>query len=259
MGDSTSETSRGDTAVGRSNATIRPSSANQTAAINYQALANQQQQQHSSTRPNASQNRQHHPQDNTQSQQNSHQYNQESHQSTHNSFQQQHQLIAIVMKRLKRMGWYWGSISPEYASRLLDDQEDGSFLVRDSSSECHIFSMTIKAEGRIHHARIEHSKGQFSFGGRTNPKLVSHTIVELIEKAIQYSHDGEYSFFLHGEPSVDGPKRVRMLPLSRLKQGTTSSLKHMCRFAILPYVRRDKINELSIPNCLMNYLYEPFH
>lgn len=167
--------------------------------------------------------------------------------------------IDTTIKKLKKMGWYWGSISPEYAAKLLEDEEDGSFLVRDSSSECHIFSMTIKSTGKIHHARIEHSKGRFSFGRGTNPKLVSSTIVELIEKAIQYSHDGHYSFFLHGEPSMEGPIRFRMLPLSRLKVKSSNSLKHMCRFAILPYVRRDRINELSIPNCLVDYLYEPFH
>lgn len=64
------------------------------------------------------------------------------------------------LRRLKKMGWYWGSISPEFASKLLENEQDGSFLVRDSSSECYIFSMTFRLEGQIHHARIEHSKGK---------------------------------------------------------------------------------------------------
>lgn len=55
---------------------------------------------------------------------------------------------------------------------------------------------------------------------------------------------------------MEGPVRFRMIPLSRLKG--MSSLKHMCRFAILPYVRRDKISELAIPECLREYLFEPF-
>jgi len=69
--------------------------------------------------------------------------------------------IDLPMRRLKRMGWYWGSISPEYASKLLENEQDGSFLVRDSSSECYIFSMTFKLEGEIHHTRIEHCKGLY--------------------------------------------------------------------------------------------------
>lgn len=64
------------------------------------------------------------------------------------------------MRRLKKMGWYWGSISPEFATKLLENEQDGSFLVRDSSSECYIFSMTFKLDGQIHHARIEHSRGK---------------------------------------------------------------------------------------------------
>lgn len=68
--------------------------------------------------------------------------------------------LVASMKRLKKMGWYWGSISPGYASKLLENEQDGSFLVRDSSSECYIFSMTLKLDGQIHHTRIEHCKGK---------------------------------------------------------------------------------------------------
>lgn len=70
-------------------------------------------------------------------------------------------VIDTPTRRLKKMGWYWGSISPDYASKLLEDEQDGTFLVRDSSSECYIFSMTFKLDGQIHHARIEHCKGEY--------------------------------------------------------------------------------------------------
>lgn len=148
------------------------------------------------------------------------------------------------------------SISPDYAGKLLENQQDGSFLVRDSSSDTHIFSMTFKLAGHIHHTRIEHSKGEFSFGRGAYPKLVSSTLVEFIEKAIQCSNDGDYSIFLHRDPAMEGPVKFKMIPLSRLKAGQ-NSLKHMSRFAILPYVRRDKISQLPITNCLIEYLYEP--
>lgn len=164
--------------------------------------------------------------------------------------------VDTPMRRLKKMGWYWGSISPDYATRLLENEQDGSFLVRDSSSECYIFSMTFKLDGQVHHARIEHSKGHFSFG--RSPKFFCTTIVDFIEQAIEFSHNGDLLFFLHRDPSMEGPVRFRMIPLSRLKVSMMTSLKHMCRFAILPYVRRDRIYELSIPDCLREYLYEPF-
>lgn len=162
--------------------------------------------------------------------------------------------VDMPMRRLKKVGWYYGSISPNYAAQLLEDEQDGSFLVRDSSSECYIFSMTFKLEGQIHHSRIEHCKGHFSFG--RSPKFFCTTIVDFIEQAIEFSHNGNMLFFLHRSPSMEGPVRFKMIPLSRFKG--ISSLKHLCRFAILPYVRRDKISELSIPQCLREYLHEPF-
>lgn len=157
-------------------------------------------------------------------------------------------------KRLKKMGWYWGSISPEFASKLLENEQDGTFLIRDSSSECYIFSMTVKLSGQIHHVRIDHCKGQFSFG--RSRKFICKTIIDFIEQAMEYSHNGELLFFLHRDPGLDGPVRLFMNPLSRLRNKT--SLKHLTRSAILPYMRRDKIDELSLPDSLKSYLFEPF-
>lgn len=158
------------------------------------------------------------------------------------------------MKKLKQMGWYWGSISPNFASRLLENELDGTFLVRDSSSECYIFSMTFKLDGQIHHVRIDHCKGQFSFG--RSPKFICRTIVDFIEQAIEYSHNGELLFFLHRDPALEGPVRFQMIPSSRLR--SKYSLKHMSRSAILPYLRRDLIHELPLPDCLRKFMQEPF-
>lgn len=158
------------------------------------------------------------------------------------------------MRRLRRSGWYYGSISPEFSARLLESEEDGSFLIRDSSSECYIFSMTFKLDGEVHHTRIEHSKGHFSFG--RSRKFFCTTIVDFVENAIEYSQNGNLLFFLHRDPALQGPVRFRMKPLLRMNNLT--SLKHLCRFAILPYIRKDKINELCIPGCLKDYLSESF-
>jgi suppressor of cytokine signaling 7 len=158
------------------------------------------------------------------------------------------------MKRLKKKGWYYGSISPEFSAKLLETEEDGSFLIRDSSSDCYIFSMTYKLDGEVHHTRIEHSKGRFSLG--KTRKFFCTTLVDLIENAIKFSQNENLLFFLHRDPASEGPLRLRMKPLLRMNNLT--SLKHLCRFAILPYVRKNKINELCIPGCLKDYLNEPF-
>lgn len=57
-------------------------------------------------------------------------------------------------------GWYWGPISSEYAEKQLINEPNGSFLVRDSSDDHYIFSLTVKLSGCIRHVRIEHSQGK---------------------------------------------------------------------------------------------------
>lgn len=161
------------------------------------------------------------------------------------------------VKKLKRMGWYWSSIRPEFAVKLLTGEDEGAFLVRDSSSECYIFSMTFKLDGKIHHVRIDHDKGEFSFGG--SRKFFCRTIVEFVEQAIEFSQNGDFLFFLHRIPEQEGPVRFQMRPFSRFKlRSKQSSLRHMSRAAILPYIRRDKICELSLPGILKDFLTEPF-
>ncbi|CAG2166452.1 unnamed protein product [Oppiella nova] len=131
----------------------------------------------------------------------------------------------------------------------------GSFIVRDSSDEHYIFSLTFKLNGLVRHVRIEHDQGNFSFGSLQ--KFKSNTIVDFIENAVQHSRSGRFLFFLHRRP-VMGPMRVQLLhPVSRFKQ--IQSLQHMCRFVILKHVRRDLIDDLPLPKMLKCYLNTPYY
>ena len=56
--------------------------------------------------------------------------------------------------------WYWGPISYEQAALILEDRDDGSFLVRDSSDRKYLLSLSFKSLGEVHHTRIEHAKGE---------------------------------------------------------------------------------------------------
>lgn len=132
----------------------------------------------------------------------------------------------IVNKKMYfQYGWYWGPLSSEAAEKILSNEPDGSFIVRDSSDDHYIFSLTFKLNQCIRHVRIEHDQGNFSFGSCT--KFKSRTIVEFIENAVEHSRSGRYLFFLHRRPAI-GPIRVQLLhPVSRFKQ--IQSLQHMCR------------------------------
>jgi len=159
------------------------------------------------------------------------------------------------IEKVKKYGWYWGPISGDAAELLLNGECDGSFLVRDSSDDHYIFSLTFKLDGHVRHVRIEHDQGNFSFGNLTNFK--SNTIVDFIENAIEHSRSGRYLFFLHRRP-VHGPMRVQLIyPVSRFKR--VQSLQHNCRFVILKHVPRELLHQLPVPERIRKYLDTPFY
>lgn len=61
---------------------------------------------------------------------------------------------------LFQYGWYWGPISGEAAEKILSNEPDGSFIVRDSSDHHYIFSLTFRLNGCVRHVRIEHDQGE---------------------------------------------------------------------------------------------------
>ncbi|XP_017771704.1 PREDICTED: uncharacterized protein LOC108559077 isoform X2 [Nicrophorus vespilloides] len=163
--------------------------------------------------------------------------------------------FATSIRKVKDYGWYWGPLSSEAAEKILSNEPDGSFIVRDSSDDHYIFSLTFKLNNSVRHVRIEHDQGNFSFGSCT--KFKSQTIVDFIENAVEHSRSGRYLFFLHRRPTI-GPVRVQLLhPVSRFKQ--IQSLQHMCRFVILKKVRKDLISGLPLPRRMIDYLSTPHY
>ena len=74
-----------------------------------------------------------------------------------------YKILDILMNMLiilLQYGWYWGPISREASERLLEPEPDGSFIVRDSSADHYIFSLTFKLNGNVSHVRIEHDQGK---------------------------------------------------------------------------------------------------
>lgn len=57
-------------------------------------------------------------------------------------------------------GWYWGPLSSEAAEKVLSNEPDGSFIVRDSSDDHYIFSLSFKLNNCVRHVRIEQDQGE---------------------------------------------------------------------------------------------------
>ena len=58
-------------------------------------------------------------------------------------------------------GWYWGPLNWDKAEAILAAKPSGSFLVRDSSDDRYILSLSFRSQGKTHHTRIEHYKGEW--------------------------------------------------------------------------------------------------
>ena len=59
-----------------------------------------------------------------------------------------------------QVGWYWGPLSMDKAESKLANKRDGSFLVRDSSHDSYILSLSFRSQSRTHHTRIEFFHGE---------------------------------------------------------------------------------------------------
>ncbi|XP_038603450.1 suppressor of cytokine signaling 6 [Tachyglossus aculeatus] len=157
------------------------------------------------------------------------------------------------LKKLARQGWYWGPITRWEAEGKLANVADGSFLVRDSSDDRYLLSLSFRSHGKTLHTRIEHSNGRFSF--YEQPDVEGHTsIVDLIEHSIRDSENGAFCYSRSRLPgSATYPVRLTN-PVSRFMQ--VRSLQYLCRFVIRQYTRIDLIQKLPLPNKMKDYLQE---
>lgn len=142
--------------------------------------------------------------------------------------------------------WYWGNISRRDAENLLRGKEDGTFLVRKSSDQRFLYSLSFRSNGKTMHTRIEYSNKLFCFfsndssNNRSNDG--SSTLGGLISEAMNQNSADNIFFYSRGLKSESSLFTVSLTqPLSRFdyllnydySDKDNKTLKYFCKFILL--------------------------
>ncbi|KAJ8041820.1 Suppressor of cytokine signaling 6 [Holothuria leucospilota] len=153
------------------------------------------------------------------------------------------------LRKLPHQPWYWGPLTQEQAEAKLRGLPDGYFLVRDSSDDRYLLSLSFNSNGRPVHTRFEYIGGHFSI----NDSQGYTSVIDLIEEAVRESQNGVYSFMQNINGTQTFPARLTH-PVSRFTE--MKSLQHLCRFVIRETFPRHYVADLPVPEKIRKYILE---
>ena len=142
-------------------------------------------------------------------------------------------------------------MSQSDAENILHLTKDGSFFLRDSNDACHLFTISLKAQGMVISVRITFSKGLFKLDAITQDLPSFFSVVDLVE---YYISDTNKDFFVQ----VKGHEiRVRLChPVIK----EVLPLQHLCRAEIVRnWKSPEELESLPLPAHLKRYLLDFSH
>uniref|UniRef100_A0A182LWI8 Suppressor of cytokine signaling 6 n=1 Tax=Anopheles culicifacies TaxID=139723 RepID=A0A182LWI8_9DIPT len=165
-------------------------------------------------------------------------------------------MMAHMRIDLLQYGWYWGKLTRLAAQKRLAQKENGTFLVRDSQTEKHQFTVSFRSSGITLHCRIDFENNYWSFSGLTTPTTYK-TMVDLIQDTMKKSEYGVIGY-VKQDTTLMPPFPVRLTrPVNRFYE--VSSLQHLCRFIIRQKIDANSIDQLPLPEKLKKYVEENFY
>ncbi|KAL4645954.1 cytokine-inducible SH2-containing protein-like [Arapaima gigas] len=165
--------------------------------------------------------------------------------------------IAQTFHYLDTSGWYWGAVSASEARAVLQDTQEGTFLVRDSSHPHYMLTLSVKTGRGPTNVRIEYSHGQFRLDSSSlvKPRLLAFPdVLSLVQHYVK-SNKAEEDICSLPQPKENALLLKLIRPLHR--RPACPSLQHLVRLAINRLTPCP--GQLPLPRPLLLYLQEyPF-
>jgi suppressor of cytokine signaling 5 len=141
------------------------------------------------------------------------------------------------LEKITACCYYWGKMDRYEAEKLLENQPEGTFLLRDSAQDDFLFSVSFRKYGRSLHARIEQYNQKFSFDSHDPSVFTADTVTGLVE---HYKDPSSVMFF---EPMLTSP----------LHRKYVFGLQQLCRAAIVSRLTYDDIDSLCLPTQMKSF------
>ena len=158
--------------------------------------------------------------------------------------------LSHILRQLKMCGWYWGDLSSDEAEDVLRNTQEGSFILRDSSDACHLFTLSLKANNLVVSVRVAFSRGQFkldSLHQEDSPGFDS--MVDLVD---YYLADKKRRFYV-AVPNMEEFAVSLQHPVWK----EVPTLQHLCRRCIVQRCRTSEaLDSLPLPLHLIEFLKE---
>ena len=163
--------------------------------------------------------------------------------------------LADVLRTMKLSGWYWEELPGENAIELLKDKSNGTFLLRDSYDDCHLFTLSVKSVEAVKcveavvNVRVIFSRGYFKLDSAFQDTPLFPSVVDLVD---HYLGDEQRTFQV-AVPNMGNFAVVLRRPLYK----NVLSLQHICRRTLVKHLQSvDSIEALPLPTHLIDYLMD---
>ena len=168
-----------------------------------------------------------------------------------------------TLTNLAHYGWYYGNITIEQAERLLRNEPNGSFLVRDCNDPdklTELYTITFKVNGCFGSCNVDYAKGLFSLCLDDTGLPLFRQLSDLVHHSIHRSVvDKEPVCTVMSNWSGQETQLFLKKPINRFR--TLHSLQYHCRAKLHEMYTRDKLELLPLPQRLKeNYvLKSPYY